>query len=66
MPARSGVARTSSERIRGFLREISTYVDILGEEVANSSLQGGEKGVAKSSSLNHDVEPKIADGDPSK
>ncbi|CAF2041742.1 BnaA07g37010D [Brassica napus] len=64
-PSRCDLVRTPSIRSGGVWRYIPAYANLLNSMAVCPSSQGGNRGMAKSSPLNYDMEPERADGRPS-
>ncbi|CAG7861978.1 unnamed protein product [Brassica rapa] len=64
-PSRCDLVRTPSIRSGGVWRDIPAYANLLNSMAVCPSSQGGNRGMAKSSPLNYDMEPERADGRPS-
>lgn len=58
-------ARSPSVHTGGVCRDIPLYSSVMNDEVTSPSLREGNRGVAKSIPLNHDLEPERAFGESS-
>uniref|UniRef100_M4DLZ1 Uncharacterized protein n=1 Tax=Brassica campestris TaxID=3711 RepID=M4DLZ1_BRACM len=64
-PSRCDLVRTPSIRSGGVWRDIPAYANLLNSMAVCPSSHGGNRGMAKSSPLNYDMESERADGRPS-